>query len=46
MINMTVKTNDSKEQLLSYADALRDLIKESIEANYEQFIVPDSELVL
>jgi hypothetical protein len=45
-INLTVKTNDSKEQLLTYVDTLRDMIKESIEENYDSFIVPDNELVL
>ncbi len=38
MINMTVKTNKSKEMLLSYVDTLRDLIVESIENNYEAFV--------
>jgi len=37
-IDMTVKTNDSKEMLLSYVDVLRDLIKESIEENYDAFV--------
>ena len=39
MINMTVKTNESKEMLLSYVDTLRNLIVESIENNYEAFVV-------
>ncbi len=38
MINMTVKTNESKEMLLSYVDTLRNLIVESIENNYEAFV--------
>ncbi len=37
-INMTVKTNESKEMLLSYVDTLKDLIVESIEENYEAFV--------
>ena len=38
MINMTVKTNESKEMLLSYVDTLKNLIVESIEENYEAFV--------
>ena len=38
MINMTVKTNESREMLLSYVDTLRNLIVESIENNYEAFV--------
>jgi hypothetical protein len=45
MKNLSVKTNDTKEQLLMNVDTLRDMIKTSIEENYDTFIVPDNELV-
>jgi hypothetical protein len=38
VINMRVKTNESKEMLLSYVDTLKNLIVESIEENYEAFV--------
>jgi len=37
-INMTVKTNESKEVLLSYADVLRDMIMKNFEDNYDGFV--------
>jgi len=48
LINMTVKTNESKDVLLSYADVLRDMIMKNFEDNYDGFVADTdlSELAL
>ena len=43
-MDLTIETSDTKEQLLTYVEELKQCIIEHINENYDAFIVPDGQL--
>jgi hypothetical protein len=43
-MDLTIETSDTKEQLLTYVEELKQCVIEHINENYDAFIVPDSQL--
>ena len=42
-MDLTIETSDTKEQLLTYVDQLKECIIEHIHNNFDAFIVSDNE---